>query len=359
MVAARTGRGLLVPVIACALGASCAAGQRVRGEIDTVERTIEVARASGAERCAPVDLARAVAHSEFAALELDEGDYYSARAELDIAARSAGEALRLSPRGRCAAAVSAGGADRDADGVPDNRDECMAQPEDRDGAQDEDGCPETDNDSDGLADAVNRCPDDPEDKDEFDDDDGCPEVDNDRDGLVDRIDQCPNKAEDPDGFDDDDGCPDCDDDGDSVPECPRRVDRCPGRAGRPPDGCPFKGVMVAGNRIQLGERVVFVGVAGIRPASYELLDEVARVLEANPKLRVRVEAHTDSKGPPQRNLRRSQLRAAAVKRYLVARGISANRITSEGYGETKPIAENTTPRGRAQNRRVEFVITGR
>ncbi len=177
------------------LGASCAAGQRVRGEIDTVERTIEVAR--GVRRRAAArrsTSARAVAHSEFAALELDEGDYYSARAELDVAARSAGQALRLSPRGRCAAAATTGGADRDGDGVPDDRDECMAQPEDRDGAQDDDGCPETDNDSDGLADAVDRCPDDAEDSDGFDDDDGCPEADNDRDGLVDRIDQCPEQG---------------------------------------------------------------------------------------------------------------------------------------------------------------------
>ena len=354
----RVGRRACCVAFAAVLGASCAAGRRVRGEIDTVERTIEVARASGAESCAPVDLARAVAHSEFAALELDEGDYYSARAELEVAARSAGQALRLSPRGRCAAATT-GGADRDGDGVPDDRDECMAQPEDRDGAQDEDGCPESDNDSDGLADAVDRCPDDAEDSDGFDDDDGCPEADNDRDGLVDRIDQCPDKPEDQDNFDDDDGCPDCDDDGDSVPECPRRADSCPGRAGRPPDGCPFKGVMVGDRRIQIGEPVRFVGVAAIRPSSYELLDEVARVLEVNPRLRVRVEAHTAGTGPPRRNLRTSQLRAAAVKRYLVARGISANRITSAGYGGTRPIAENTTPRGRWQNRRVEFVITGR
>jgi OmpA-OmpF porin, OOP family len=356
---ARVGRRACCLAFAAVLGASCAAGRRVRGEIDTVERTIEVARASGAETCAPVDLARAVAHSEFAALELDEGDYYSARAELDVAARSAGQALRLSPRGRCAAAATTGAADRDGDGVPDDRDECMAQPEDRDGAQDDDGCPESDNDSDGLADAVDRCPDDAEDNDAFDDDDGCPEADNDRDGLVDRIDQCPDKAEDPDNFDDDDGCPDCDDDGDTVPECPRRADSCPGRAGRPPDGCPFKGVMVGDSRILLGEPVRFVGAAAIRPTSYELLDEVARVLEANPRLRVRVEAHTAGTGPPRRNLRTSQLRAAAVKRYLVARGISANRITSAGYGGTRPIAENTTPRGRWQNRRVEFVITAR
>ena len=342
-----------------ALAAGCAAGERVRGGIDTVERTIAVARASGAERCAPADLARAVAHSEFAALELHEGDYYRARAELDIAAKSAREALRLSPRGRCAAAATAGGADRDADGVPDDRDECMSQPEDRDGTQDDDGCPDTDNDNDGLADTVDRCPDDPEDADGFEDDDGCPDADNDRDGLADRIDQCPDQAEDKDGFDDDDGCPDCDNDGDGVPECPRPVDRCPGQPGRPPDGCPFKGVMVVGSRIQTGEPVRFAGVAGIRPASYELLDEVARVLAANPRLRVRVEAHTSNRGPTTRNLRVSRARAAAVKRYLVGRGIKPNRVSSDGYGEARPVAENTTPRGRAQNRRVEFVITSR
>jgi OmpA-OmpF porin, OOP family len=74
---------------------------------------------------------------------------------------------------------------------------------------------------------------------------------------------------------------------------------------------------------------------------------------------VRVEAHTDNKGPARRNLRLSKDRAAAVARYLMARGIDASRVSSEGYGESRPIDDNRTRAGRAQNRRVEFVITGR
>jgi OmpA-OmpF porin, OOP family len=341
---------------AATVAASCA-GERLRGEIVTVERAIQGARASGAENCAPADLARAVAHSEFAELELDEGDYYRARAELALAETSAEVARRRSPRSRC---ILAGGGDGDGDGVRDDQDQCLAELEDPDGAQDEDGCPESDNDSDGFADGPDRCPDDAEDRDGHADEDGCPDPDNDKDRLADRIDQCPDRAEDQDGKDDDDGCPDCDDDGDKVPECPQVADQCPGEPGRPPDGCPFKGVVVAERRIEIGEPVLFANrKATIQPASHELLDEVARVLAARRELRVRVEAHTDNKGPAGRNLRLSKARAAAVARYLMARGIDASRVTSEGYGESRPIDDNRTRAGRAQNRRVEFVITGR
>jgi OmpA-OmpF porin, OOP family len=353
----RAALGGLAAALIAALGACVA--DRMRGEIGSVLGTIQAARASGAEICAPAQLARAVAHIEFAALELDEGDYYRARSELAVAGKSAADALRLSPRARCAAAAST--ADLDGDGVPDERDECGSQPEDRDGVQDDDGCPDPDNDGDGLPDTADRCADDPEDLDGFEDRDGCPDRDNDRDGMADRIDQCPDQAEDPDGHDDDDGCPDCDDDGDGVPECPQAVDRCPGRAGRPPDGCPFRGVVLTERRIQTGQPIRFAGRRQlvITPASRAVLDEVARVLAAHPRLRVRVDAHTDSKGPAGRNLRVSRARAAAVKRYLVARGIDANRVSTAGYGEVRPIAQNRTPVGRAHNNRVEFVITGR
>jgi len=347
----------LLAVATAALGA-CATTDRMRGEIGSVLGTIQAARASGAEVCAPAQLARAVAHVEFAALELDEGDYYRARSELAVAGKSADDALRLSPRARCAAAANT--ADLDRDGVPDDRDECGSQPEDRDGVHDEDGCPDPDNDGDGLPDVTDRCPDAAEDRDGFEDGDGCPEADNDRDGLVDRVDQCPDQPEDQDGHDDDDGCPDCDDDGDGVPECPQIIDRCPGQAGRPPDGCPFKGVVLTERRIEVGQPILFVGRKQvIRPASRPVLDEVARVLAAHPRLRVRVDAHTDARGPAASNLRTSRARAAAVKRYLVGRGINANRVSTEGYGGLRPIADNRTRRGRWRNNRVELVITGR
>jgi hypothetical protein len=124
--------------------------------------------------------------------------------------------------------------DRDGDGVPDTVDGCPAEPEDRDGYQDEDGCIDADNDRDGIPDATDKCPDDAEDRDGFEDADGCPELDNDGDGVVDAIDRCPLEPEDRDNFEDEDGCADPDNDQDGVPDA---SDRCPNDAGAPPDGC--------------------------------------------------------------------------------------------------------------------------
>jgi hypothetical protein len=99
-------------------------------------------------------------------------------------------------------------ADTDGDGIPDFRDNCRRQPEDFDGFQDTDGCPDLDNDGDGIPDSLDLCPNDAEDLDGFEDTDGCPDLDNDGDGIVDSRDMCPNEPEDLDGFEDADGCPD-------------------------------------------------------------------------------------------------------------------------------------------------------
>ena len=130
--------------------------------------------------------------------------------------------------------------DSDGDGVPDVLDRCPTEPEDRDGWQDADGCPDPDNDGDGIPDALDQCPDEPEDKDDFRDEDGCPDPDNDGDGIPDALDKCPNQAEDKDGFQDEDGCPDPDNDGDGIPDV---FDLCPDepedRDGwQDEDGCP-------------------------------------------------------------------------------------------------------------------------
>jgi hypothetical protein len=131
-------------------------------------------------------------------------------------------------------------ADADGDGIPDALDQCPTEPEDRDGFQDEDGCPDPDNDGDGIPDAVDQCPNQPEDFDGFQDEDGCPDPDNDGDGIPDAVDRCPNQPEDFDGFQDEDGCPDKDNDGDGIPD---EADRCPNepedRDGyQDADGCP-------------------------------------------------------------------------------------------------------------------------
>jgi outer membrane protein OmpA-like peptidoglycan-associated protein len=133
-------------------------------------------------------------------------------------------------------------ADNDKDGVLDPADECALQPEDFDGFEDEDGCPDRDNDRDRVPDTTDACPDDPEDRDRHRDDDGCPDPDNDSDGLLDPDDACPDVAEDFDGFSDEDGCPeeeaDRDADGliDPLDACPDAAEDFDGYADA--DGCP-------------------------------------------------------------------------------------------------------------------------
>jgi OOP family OmpA-OmpF porin len=132
--------------------------------------------------------------------------------------------------------------DRDHDGIPDVYDRCPDEPEDRDGFQDDDGCPDPDNDGDGIPDALDKCPNEPEDFDGFQDDDGCPDLDNDGDGIPDLNDACPNEKEDGKGKRPTDGCPSTseDSDGDGIPD---PVDKCPDEPEdkdgfQDDDGCP-------------------------------------------------------------------------------------------------------------------------
>ncbi len=130
--------------------------------------------------------------------------------------------------------------DNDGDGVPDLADHCPSKAEDADGDEDEDGCPDDDGDRDGVDDAHDDCPKQPEDVDQYKDEDGCPDPDNDGDHVPDTVDECPNDAEDRDGNVDDDGCPDNDDDGDGIPDtrdnCPLDAEDFDGDADE--DGCP-------------------------------------------------------------------------------------------------------------------------
>ncbi|HVU05059.1 MAG TPA: hypothetical protein VHE30_25090 [Polyangiaceae bacterium] len=151
--------------------------------------------------------------------------------------------------------------DADQDGIEDEKDECPELAEDRDGFEDQDGCPDFDDDDDGVPDDQDKCPKSKEDADGFQDDDGCDDPDNDGDGVPDAADQCPNdkgpangpkpgcvdpdpdhdgvlldkdrcpnEPEDRDGWQDADGCPDPDDDGDGVPDA---VDACRREKGEP------------------------------------------------------------------------------------------------------------------------------
>jgi outer membrane protein OmpA-like peptidoglycan-associated protein len=341
--------------------AGCAGGA-VRSQANATSGLIATARESGAERCAPVELAMAESHNDFALHALDEGNYYEARREAAIAESNAKKAIEKSPKDRCVektVVVKPAPGDMDGDGILDDVDKCPRVPEDKDNFMDEDGCPDEDNDNDGLADKIDKCPDDPEDKDNFEDDDGCPDPDNDKDGLADRVDKCPNDPEDKDNFEDDDGCPDPDNDKDSFAD---KDDKCPNEAGVAPDGCPKKytRVVVTEKKIELKQAVFFdTNKATIKPVSFPLLDDVAQALKDNPKIKVEVQGHTDSQGNDAFNMKLSQNRAESVKLYLVKKGISSDRMDAKGYGEDQPLEDNRTADGRAKNRRVEFVITAR
>jgi outer membrane protein OmpA-like peptidoglycan-associated protein len=85
---------------------------------------------------------------------------------------------------------------------------------------------------------------------------------------------------------------------------------------------------------------------------------VAGIFLAYPGLTLQVEGHTDSVGSDEMNQRLSEMRAGAVRDYLVEQGVQAETVTSRGFGKTKPVATNDTAEGRAQNRRVELVVSG-
>lgn len=256
--------------------------------------------------------------------------------------------------------------DRDGDGVPDREDLCIDDPEDKDGFQDDDGCPEPDNDLDGIADAADKCPLESEDKDGFQDDDGCPDTDDDGDGIPDVSDRCPHEAEDKDGFQDDDGCPEPDNDGDGILD---KDDKCPNEPELVNgvddfDGCPDQAVQggprMAADRIDLGgERIEFIArSARLAPASSATLDAVAQVLRAYPGVRVRVEVGVERSGDGARSrdadLRLTTERARAVLAYLGQKGIKPTQLDAAPLGSERPL-DAKNPKDPRLNRRVELI----
>jgi OmpA-OmpF porin, OOP family len=257
--------------------------------------------------------------------------------------------------------------DNDRDGIPDVDDQCPNEPEDKDGFEDEDGCPEgneMDRDGDGILDDDDECPDDPEDFDGFEDQDGCPDEDNDQDGILDIDDLCPDDPEDFDGWEDEDGCPDPDNDKDGIldvdDECPNEPENFNGFEDE--DGCPDRGrVVVTDTNIEILDKIYFeYDKAVIKSESFPILDAVAATLEGNPDiLLVEIQGHTDERGPDAYNKRLSNDRAAAVKTYLVDKGVDASRLESHGYGEEQPLDPRSNEEAWAKNRRVEFLILKR
>ena len=122
-----------------------------------------------------------------------------------------------------------------------------------------------------------------------------------------------------------------------------------------------KRVEVKDDRIDVSETIQFeFSSSRISADSHGVLDELADAIKAHAEIRkLRVEGHTDNSGDAPHNLRLSKKRAAAVVKYLVGKGVDASRLVAAGFGQTKPIAKNDTEEGRAQNRRVAFVIMDR
>ncbi len=388
-------RFVWVPV-ALAIFSSCHSGPQIRAQGDIIKTDIERARRSNALRCAPRELASAEANLDFAMGELDEGNSQRAWEHITEAESMAKKAVALSRdcapkqvvvREQPQLVVKIEETDKDGDGVLDKDDQCPSLP----GPVENKGCPveaPKDRDGDGIVDAVDRCIDQPEDIDQFQDEDGCPELDNDNDGILDTADKCPNEAgpmqnlgcpivdkdgdginddvdkcpnepEDKDGFQDEDGCPDLDNDGDGVPD---DRDDCPNDPG-PADnkGCPRKYSLVAvtKDRIEIKKQIKFATGSHkiIGKESEQILDEVALALKDNAQIKkVRIEGHTDSVGNDASNLKLSQRRADSVMAALLKRGIDPGRMEALGFGETKPIASNSTAAGKAENRRTEFNI---
>ena len=231
--------------------------------------------------------------------------------------------------------------DRDHDSITDLEDLCP----DNFGPIENKGCP--DSDKDGLFDYIDDCPliaGPMENR-------GCPWPDTDGDGLLDKNDGCPQLA----GPKENGGCPYKDSDSDGLLD---KDDDCPNTPGpKSNKGCPviekevIEVLKTAFNNLEfeVAKDVILAG-------SFTSLDELAGVLMKKPTWKLEISGHTDNAGDDESNLVLSKKRAEAVKNYLVSKGIDATRFVINYFGETKPIADNSTTEGRAKNRRVEMKV---
>ena len=186
-------------------------------------------------------------------------------------------------------------------------------------------------------------------------------LDSDNDGVPDNLDKCPGT---PAGVAvDKDGCP-LDSDNDGVYDY---LDKCPGTPAGvkvDQDGCPPPVVQEVKPQPRVEKEIIEKGrttlkvlfdtnKSVIKKGYFADADALADVMKQYPDLNVTIEGHTDNVGKDAYNKKLSQRRADAVKAYLVKKGIDANRLTAIGYGEERPIADNATKAGKAENRRVE------
>jgi len=282
------------------------------------------------------------------------------------------------------AAVDVRGCSQDSDGdnIPDGLDKCPDTPPGV--LVDARGCPK-DSDGDGIPDGLDRCSDTP--RGATVDALGCP-GDEDGDGVLDGLDRCPRT---PVGAAvNSSGCatgqtPTRPTPSAAPPPAPQPAQPNAARApaqqpgapqpttGQPPPrvqpdtlGRPLQrpNVTVPRQSTTSGtlkdgviDGAAFVpGTARLDPSSYVALDSVALLLQASPTVRVEIGAHTDNSGSAADNLRITTLQAEAVRDYLVVKGVAYQQLVARGYGSSVPLTTDTTPRGRAANRRVEIRI---
>lgn len=233
--------------------------------------------------------------------------------------------------------------DTDGDGILDSKDKCPTVA----GVAKYDGCPVPDTDGDGINDDNDKCPT----VKGLAKYDGCPIPDTDKDGINDEEDKCPTIA----GVARYQGCPVPDTDKDGIND---EEDKCPTVPGvRENNGCPAIKEEVVKKVTASAKNVFFVtGSAKLQTKSFKSLDEVVAILNEDAALKLDIEGHTDNTGTDKVNIPLSQNRAKAVYDYLVGKGIDAARLSSEGYGSSKPVADNKTAAGRTLNRRVEMKL---
>lgn len=258
--------------------------------------------------------------------------------------------------GASGSAAAHGCPDQDSDGVPDSEDLC---PTEAPGAQPDarrSGCPVKDADHDGIPDSDDVCPElaagahpDPKSH-------GCPVKDTDQDGIPDSDDLCPDllPGQRPDPARP--GCPLPDKDADGIPDS---EDACPSLPGvsdpdRRKSGCPRL------TEVATELRAVHFATneAVLLPESFPVLEEVVALLQASAEVvgTIEIAGHADDTGTDDWNLRLSKMRAQAVVRYLVEHGIPQKRLRAVGYGNSKPLTNETTDEARARNRRVELRV---
>ncbi|MDV7186472.1 OmpA family protein [Lutibacter sp. TH_r2] len=263
--------------------------------------------------------------------------------------------------------IKFGGTDTDGDGIYDKNDACP----DVFGLEEFNGCPDSDND--GIIDSEDACPEIAG----LAELNGCPDAD--ADGIADKDDACPNAK----GTKANNGCPDTDGDGvvDKDDACPKVVgpkenkgcpwpdtdndgvadkdDKCINEAGPASNnGCPEKAAEVLKAIEGVFQTVYFnIGSSAIKSEGVTKLDAVVEIMNKYSEIKTSIASgYADSTGSTKFNQKLSEKRANAVKEYLISKGVSTDRISTEAFGEANPAAANNTSKGRALNRRVEVKL---